>query len=250
MISNPPKLTLVGTVHRDQHGHQHLSTLLEQLQPHLLTLEMSPYALHYRQTRGRQQLLRLERILERLAAETGRPVQELKTCQAIRDIFKLLALPYEYCAARDFADRRGCRLELVDVAEVSALKLKRVETGLITYHNLKVLIALPEQEASQCQESYGTAQTLLLNDPAASICAAFLRQRRGTEGVGPRDRAMAEQIRRLLQGGSGHLVHVGGWVHLLTDPLGETLFSRLGEYAPVRRLLVETGPRLAQLAGS
>jgi len=249
MTSNLPKLTLVGTVHRDPRGHQNLSTLLEQLQPDLLTLEMSPYALHYRQNRGRPLLLRLERLLERLAAETGRPVQELKTCQAVRDIFRLLTLPYEYCAARNYADRHGCRLELVDVAEISALKLQRVETGLITYHNLKVLIALPEEEASQRQESYGTAQDLLLNNPAASVSAAFLRQRRGAEGVGPRDRAMAEQISRLLQAGSVHLVHVGGWVHLLTDPLGETLFSRLGEFSPIRRLLVETGPRLARLTG-
>lgn len=246
MNSNLPKLTLVGTVHRDPLGHQRLSTLLEQLQPDLLTLEMSRYALHYRNIRGRAQLLRLERILERLAADIDRPLPELMTCQAVSDIYKLLALPYEYRAAREYADQRRCRLELIDLAKVSLLKLKRVESGLISYRNLKILTALSEDILSQRLETYRTAQSLLLDDPEASVCAAFLHQRRGTEGVGPRDRAMAEQIRRLLQGIPGrHLVHIGGWVHLLTDPRGETLFSRLGEFSPNRRLLVETAPGLS-----
>jgi len=240
MNSNSPKLTLVGTVHRDPFGHQRLTTLLEQLQPDLLTVEMSRYALHYRNTRGQSLQLRLERILERLAADTDRPPEGLMTCQAVSDIHKLLEFPYEYRAAREYADRRCCRLELIDMANVSALKLKRVESGLISYRNLKILTALPEDNLSPRQESYRTAQSLLLDDPAASVCAAFLRQRRGPEGVGPRDRAMAEQIRRLLQGIPGrHLVHIGGWVHLLADPRGETLFSRLSEFSPHRRLLVE-----------
>jgi len=238
MPSNLPTLTLIGTVHRDPQGHQRLSCLLDQLQPDLLTLEMSSYALHYRQTRGRQQLLRLERFLERLAEETGRSLQELESCQAVCDIHKLLALPYEYLAARDYAARRNCHLELLDLAEVSALKLKRAERGLISYRNLKILTALPENNLSQSQESYRTAHSLLLKDPETSVCAAFLNQRRGAEGVGPRDRDMAEQIRRLLQGLPGrHLAHIGGWVHLLADPLGETLFSRLSEFSPIRRLL-------------
>jgi pheromone shutdown protein TraB len=251
MTDIQPQLTLIGTVHRDPQGLQRLSALLERLQPDLLTLEMSPYALRYRQTRGPSQLLRLERILERLAIETGRSLQELQSCQAVVDIHKLLALPYEYQTASDYADRHDCRLALIDIAEISALKLKRVESGLITYRNLKILTALPEAAATHRQESYTSAQALLLNNPAAAVRSAFLRQRRGLEGVGPRDQLMAEQIRRLLQDGAcQHLVHIGGWVHLLEDPQGETLFSRLAECSPTRRLPIKPGPKLGFCAGA
>jgi len=242
MTDSQPRLTLIGTVHRDTQGLQRLSALLERLQPDLLTLEMSSYALQYRQARGPSQLLRLERILERLATETGRSLQELQCCQAVADIRNLLALPYEYRATRDYAARCDCRLALIDMTEVSTLKLKRVESGLITYRNLKILTGLPEAAAAQRQESYATAQALLSNTPVAAVRSAFLQHRRGLEGIGPRDQLMAEQIRRLLQADTcRHLVHVGGWVHLLEDPQGETLFSRLAECSPTRRLPIEPG---------
>jgi hypothetical protein len=240
MTDGSPQLTLIGTVHRDPHGRQRLTSLLEQLQPDLLTLEMSPFALHYRQTRARPQRLRLERILERLADETGRPLQELLGLQVIRDIDHLLDLPYEYQAARAFADGSGNPLVLIDDSNISSRKLKRVEAELISYRNLQTLIALPAVESPPQPESYATAQNLLQGNLAPSIRRAFLNQRRGEEEVGPRDQAMAEQLRKLRdQDYSRQLVHIGGWVHLLDDPQGETLFSRLADLSPVRRLLHE-----------
>ena len=251
MTDSQPQLTLIGTVHRDPQGLQRLSALLERLQPNLLTLEMSPYALQYRQARGPTQLLRLERVLEQLATETGHSLLELRSCQAVVDIQNLLALPYEYRAARHYVDQHDCRLALIDMTEVSTRKLKRVESGLITYRNLKILTALPEVDAAQRQESYSTAQALLLNTSEAAVRSAYLQQRRGLEGIGPRDQHMAEQIRRLMHDDTcRHLVHVGGWVHLLEDPLGETLFSRLAEWSPARRLPIEPGSKPEFCAGA
>jgi hypothetical protein len=244
MTDGHRQLTLIGTVHRDPQGHQHLFSLLEQLQPQLITLEMSPYALQYRLMRGRPQFLRLQRILERLARETGRSLQQLQSHQAVRDIYKLLKLPYEYQAAKAFADHAGIPLELIDDSEISSLKLKRVESGLITFRNLKILTSLPGTEQPPQPESYATAQNLLLGNPSATACLAFLQQRRGDEGVGPRDRVMAARIRqRKEQIAERPLVHIGGWVHLLEDPRGETLFSRLADLSPGRRLLVEPTQR-------
>jgi len=240
MTASISQLILIGTVHRDPQGHQNLASLLEQLQPDLLTLEMSPFALEYRRSRGRRQMLRLERILQRLSAETGRPLQELKTCRAVIDIQVLLAMPYEYRATRKYADRHQCRLVLIDVSEVSAHKLRRVESELTTYHNLKTLVSLPDEGIPLHQESYATAQLLLQTAPGDAVCEAFLRRRRGPEGVGRRDQVMADQLRRLRNRHPGRrLVHVGGWVHLLEDPHEETLFSRLADLSPQRRLLVE-----------
>jgi hypothetical protein len=245
MTDDLPQLTLIGTVHRDPHGRKRLTALLEKLQPELLTLEMSPFALQYRQTRGQPQRMRLERILQRLARETGCSLRRLQSHPAVRDIYSLLALPYEYQAARCFANRAGIALELLDDSKISSRKLERVESELITLRNLKILTSLPGAESLPQPESYATAQNLLGDPAAADVCRTFLNQRRGREGVGPRDLVMAERIRRLLEQTSArHLAHIGGWVHLLDDPLGETLFSRLADLAPCRRLLVEPAQAL------
>jgi hypothetical protein len=49
---------------------------------------------------------------------------------------------------------------------------------------------------------------------------------------------MAKQIRHLLAERQGsHLVHIGGWVHLIEDERGETLYGLLRDLNPVRELL-------------
>jgi hypothetical protein len=79
---------------------------------------------------------------------------------------------------------------------------------------------------------------MITHDSGEAMRQAFLEGRRGDEGIGPRDRWMAAQIRRLLAARcGGHLVHVGGWVHLVEDARGETLYSLLADLAPQRLLL-------------
>ena len=231
-------LVLVGTVHRDRQGEARLQELLARLAPDELTLEMSPTSLHFRRQRSRFHLQRLERLLERLAKETGRELTALQRHRAVADIRNLLALPFEYRAAADYARRSGIPLTLVDQREVAAQKLARIESELITYRNLRILVGLPEKDAPCSDEGYETARALLFGHPPESVCRDYLARRRGREGVGPRDRHMALQIRRRLAGGKPRcLVHVGGWVHLLEDPAGETLFSLLADLGPRRQLL-------------
>jgi pheromone shutdown protein TraB len=232
-----PSVTLIGTVHRDPRGEQKLRLLLERLRPDLLTLEMSEKALAYRQGEARHQLLRLDRILARLAAERGREAGELQSRGAIADIRTLLALPFEYRAAAAYAEAAGIPLRLIDLSEISTAKLRRVEADLITYRNVRVLVDLPEGSERSPAEGYGTARSLTLGGAGEAVRQAFLQGRRGEEGIGPRDRHMEQEIRRLLAARAGRLVHVGGWVHLVEDGRGETLFSRLADLEPQRLLL-------------
>lgn len=232
------RLFLIGTVHRDSHGEQRLRQVLERLRPALVTVEMSPYAYQYRTLQSRPQLLRLERILERLAEELECPREHLENHPAIADIHEMLALPFEYRAARAYASAAGAALELIDLSEISAPKLRRVESGLISYQNLKVLVRQPTETRPGGDEGYSTARQLLADDAVESLRRAFLNGKRGPEGIGPRDAAMAEAIARLLQlWPERRLVHIGGWVHLVEDPQQETLFSRLADWEPARRLL-------------
>ncbi|PNU20375.1 hypothetical protein C2E25_07365 [Geothermobacter hydrogeniphilus] len=232
------RLFLIGTVHRDRYGEERLSRILEQLRPGLVTVEMSPYARDYRTGQTRPQLLRLERILKRLAKELGCPLQQLNRHPAIADIRGLLALPFEYRAARAYADADGADLKLVDLSEVSIPKLRQVETGLISYRNLKILVRRPTGVPPSGNEGYAGARQLLAEDAPESLRRTFLRNRRGTEGIGPRDAAMAEKIVELLQRRpEQRLVHIGGWVHLIDDPQQQTLYSHLAAWRPQRLLL-------------
>lgn len=234
----PRQLTLIGTVHREPEGYQRLSRLLRRLQPHRLTLEMSPYALDYRLSRSGERLERLERILDRIAVTCDRPRSELAAHPAIREIRTLLALPFEYRAADDYCRSHGLELALVDTSKVSARKLERVDRKLITRRNLEILVSLKAQELpGPGVEGYRQAATMLAPKATRVLRQAFLAGRRGDEGIGPRDREMAGKIRQFWNHGDGDLVHVGGWVHLVEDEQGETLYTLLADLQPVRLLL-------------
>lgn len=234
----PVRLTLIGTIHRDPRGEERLGALLAELAPDYLTLEMSPTSLRYRQQHGRLLLQRLERIVERLAEGDEVRRQAIEEHPSVVDIRGLLALPFEYRAAIAYAEPHGRSLMLIDDSEVSQHKLRQIETELINYRNLRTLISLAGNHSAHGEESYTVAHTLLAPTAPSALRSAYLDKRRGSEGIGPRDRQMAtallDQARRLAP---RHMVHIGGWVHLIDDPAGETLFSRLAPLAPERRLL-------------
>jgi pheromone shutdown protein TraB len=233
-----PRLTLIGTVHRDPRGAERLQSLLRSLHPDLITLEMSEKALAYRLGDARRQLLRIDRLLVRLARELPIEPVKLQAHPAVADIRTLLALPFEYQAAAAYAAGGEVPLHLIDRSDISAAKLQRVERELITYRNLKILVSLPVGAEKSDFEGYGRAHAMITRDPGETVRQAFLAGRRGEEGIGGRDRWMAAQIRRLLAARrGGHLVHVGGWVHLIEDARGETLYSLLADLEPQRLLL-------------
>ncbi|MDO3378190.1 hypothetical protein [Geoalkalibacter halelectricus] len=230
-------LVLLGTVHRDPHSVPCLRRLLEQLGPALVSLEMSPWARDFRLERGPALQRRLHDILKSLAEERGLDPAEIARHPAIREIRALLALPYEYRAAAAYCAARGVPLHLIDDNAVSQEKLALVEYELVSIANLRTLLSLPEPPANR--ENHATARRLLADDCPIEIRQAFLAARRGEHGIGPRDRRMARQIRKLGQEARPErLVHIGGWVHLVDDAKGETLYSLLADLKPERRLLV------------
>lgn len=225
-------LTLVGTIHRTGASRE-LRALLTRLRPDVLTLEMSPYALWWRLERGRLLLKQLDEILDALRAEKGLPAGTLSGHPQVQGIRALLSLPFEYEAASAYAAETGTPLHLIDSSLISARKLRRVERELITTENLRTLLNLPP---SPSPEDSSLARALVRQGRDAAVRLAFLAPRRGPEGIGERDRRMAAAIRRHLRA-EGHLVHIGGWVHLVEDEQGETLYSRLQDLGPLRVLL-------------
>ncbi|MDO9081571.1 MAG: hypothetical protein Q7U44_12285 [Desulfuromonadales bacterium] len=228
-------LTLIGTVHHDPRSAAALAALLAQLQPDRITVEISPDVVLYRQTHGVLLLRKLGMIVERLA---GAPALAPPPAEhpGIKTIRTLLGLPYEFRVACTYARKRGIEVQAIDQADSSLAKLRPVEERLISLRHLKKIISSPKGTPPDNTHRYELARQLLAT-PDAQLRSAFLQGCRGEEGIGPRDRHLAEKIRSLARSQPGHLVHIGGWVHLLDDPAGETLYSHLADLQPRRILL-------------
>lgn len=228
-------ITLIGTVHHDPRSPAPLAALLAQLQPDRLTVEIAPEVVLYRQTHGILLLRKLGMIVERLAsaAASAPPLAEHPGIKTIRT---LLGLPYEYRVACSYARQRGIEAQAIDQADSSLAKLRPVEERLISLRHLKTIISSPTAAPADNARRYELARQLFAA-PDARLRQVFLQGCRGEEGIGPRDRHLAEKIRSLAQSQPGHLVHIGGWVHLLDDPAGETLYSLLADLQPRRILL-------------
>lgn len=213
-----------------------MAALLAQLQPDRITVEISPDVVAYRQTYGVLLLRRLEMILERLAGSSPSPALPGEH-PAIVEIRTLLGLPYEFRVACAYAGKKGITVQAIDLSDSSPAKLRQVEKRLISLPYLKRLISSPAAAPPDNTHRYALARQLLVS-PDVRQRRDFLQSCRGDEGIGTRDRHLATMIRSLLHSGPGHLVHIGGWVHLLDDPVGETLYSLLSDLQP-RRLLLD-----------
>lgn len=222
-------------MHHDPRSAAPLAALLGQLKPHLLTVEISPSVVAYRQTHGVLLLRKLGMIVERLVGQSAS--SSLVDHPGIAEIRNLLGLPYEFRVACTYARKRGIEVQAIDESDSSLAKLRPVEERLISLRHLKKITASPGEEPPDNAHRYALARQLL-SSPDARLRSAFLQGCRGEEGVGPRDRHLAAKLRALVQSQSGQLVHIGGWVHLLDDPAGETLYSLLSDLHP-RRLLLD-----------
>lgn len=213
-----------------------MAALLKQLQPARLTVEISPSVVAYRQTHGVLLLRKLGMIVDRLLRQSA-PSSLLADHPGIVAIRNLLGLPYEFRVACAYAEEQGIEVQAIDQSDSSLAKLRPVEERLISLQHLKRIAASPGAAPPDNAHRYELARQLLAS-PDARLRSAFLQGCRGEEGIGPRDRHLAAKIRSLAQSQPGHLVHIGGWVHLLDDPGGETLYSLLSDLQP-RRLLLD-----------
>lgn len=223
-------------MHNDPRSAEALSLLLSSLRPDRLTVEFCPKALTYRQTHGAMLLRKLEMILERLSSGAAEQASALGQHPDIVAIRNLLGLPYEYHVARTYAEEQGIEVHAIDETGVSVHKLQPIEESLISVHNLKRITSTPAEAAPDNTQRFALARQLL-STPDIGMRVIFLRGCRGEEGIGVRDRHLAGKIRALRQRCPGHLVHIGGWVHLIEDPANETLYSLLRDLEPRRILL-------------
>jgi hypothetical protein len=201
-------LFLVGTVHLDPDGSDLLKNLLFELKPETVCVDVSPYALEFRRTLGREYRL----LLDNFRREDG----SLPPALAAVDI--QLQVPFEYQAADDYAERRGARVVPVGDSAQSQKLLSHLSRELMTTDNLVKLASREEPPLSEqvSKEWERARRYYIAGAPAAS-------------GLEKTDKRLARQIKEYA--GREPVAHVGGWEHL--KGLGELL----SEFKPELRLL-------------
>jgi hypothetical protein len=222
---------MVGTVHRDPGGRRKLLELLRREQPSVLSVEISPYARFFRARKAAAFRATLRENLRRIQREEGISWGDLLSHSAIQGIFLLLKEPYEWQAARAYAEETGGRIQDVDLSEFSEERLSHL-SETVSGENIRTLLslsfpALPEQVKGH----YDRARFLFSHPPSAGVKSREMRER---------EFIMAEKIRFLvLQAEGKKVVHIGGWEHLLEFSGELSLYGLLKDLLPRRILLSE-----------
>ena len=228
--SNPQaEVVLVGTVHRDPKGYAKLLRLLEQERPSIITVEISPYSRAFRTQQIAVLRARLRENLRKIGKERGRSLREIISQSAVLEIFLILAEPYEWRAAKDYADRHGIALMDIDLSDYAEDKLAHL-LELISLENLRALLSLRSVDlASQVESQYARAQFLFTYPPSTWPTS---------EEVMSREAYMAEKIRGLVrQKNQVKALHIGGWEHMIELPEGKSLFGLVKDLRPKRIIL-------------
>ncbi|MBI4776356.1 MAG: hypothetical protein HY788_19615, partial [Deltaproteobacteria bacterium] len=118
-----------------------MSRLLPDLNPKLISVEMSPLALMFRRKRGRELLGALHLNLRDLASSHGKSLSQLLEKGCIEGIVRQIELPYEYTASIDFANEAGLPVVCVDDSVSSKPKLSSFDE-MVSMKNLETLQSL------------------------------------------------------------------------------------------------------------
>lgn len=225
-------LILVGTVHGDPKGHARVRRLLEQLRPHAVSVEISPFSVRFRARHELQWQRQLERSLAALPPE-------VKERLAVRRLAATVKLPYEWQAAVAFGRRHRVPVVAVDAGAPARRHLPRYARELLTPENLLALAALPNGPvtawvAGEYQRARRCARRPLRWLPGEAL--AEMQQR---------EEVMARRLRRLARR-FRCLVHLGGWEHLAPREPEGNLFDRLVDLNPRRWLLEDVEAHRAE----
>jgi pheromone shutdown protein TraB len=225
-------LVMVGTVHRDPKGFGNLLRILEREAPDFITVEISPYALEFREKQASHFRAILRENLQKIQREEGESYRRFLSHGEIQGIFLLLKVPFEWKAAKEYARRSRIGLKAIDLSTYSEEKLARI-SELIQIENLRGLL--------QSSSPAIIDQVIFQNRRAQNLWNQPLASGSPQEEIQERERHMAGEICRLMaEGNKGKILHVGGWEHLLPASQGKSLFARLENLNP-RRLLLSDG---------
>jgi hypothetical protein len=218
-------LTLIGTVHGDPRGQARAGKLLHHLRPELVTVEISPFSLRYRERHGARWQRQLAEALTALPAGAALHL-------AIRRLTAQVALPFEVRAARDYSRSSGVPWRPLDLGFISRRHLPRYGSELLSPANLRALLTTADGELEDfVVAQFRRARQALARPPRRPIFPGAPETLRRERFLARRLRGLARRYRRV--------VHLGGWEHLVAWPDFLGLWGDLADLKPQRVLLDE-----------
>ena len=220
------QLYFLATVHGDPAGYERAWRFFEQLQPQIITVEISRFSVRYRERAVRGWRRQLSEALKSLPPEAARSL-------AVARVAAQAEVPFEYRAARDWGEVHKVPVKLLDRGALARQHLPRYADELLTAENLRCL----------CENgAIGTLKEFVAKE--------FRRARLAREGKpislprladaedSLRERLWARRLMSLTAKGK-RVVHLGGWEHLVPWPGGGGLFRLLWDLKPGIMLLDE-----------
>jgi len=220
-------LFLVGTVHGDPNGFRRSLRLLQFLKADLILVELSPFALSFRQAHQQHFQQAFRSNLEKAAESCSIPIKDGLRHPEITAIRRQISLPFEYRAASKYALRNEATLIPVDY---SVFSRRWIETWpeLISIENLVSLLSLPPH-ARSVESIYKAAASRIASDTQREV-DRLIEKGKWTEKLWEeRERFMGEQVLKALQEfWPERAVFLGGWWHLTLSGTTPTLRTILG----------------------
>lgn len=222
------RLFLVGTSHRDPQGLQRCCRLLQALDPHVVLVEVSPFAVRLRRKHGRFLLKLLLKSLKRAAVMIRIPVAVALRSPLIKPILRQCALPFEYRAAQRRFQLKGTPVFCVDAEETSRLFMADWPELLSSANLARLLkggLPLPVSAAEEYAQAHRALARAKPSTQHPLGYGDFSLWQRREQWLEKTVRATLAQLR------PGRLVYLGGWRHVVPNA-GQSLYDRLRDLAP------------------
>lgn len=228
-----PSLFLVGTSHRDPNGLRRCRRFLKTLDPHVILVEVSPFAVRLRREYGRFFLKLMLKNLKRVTAMTRIPVALALRSPFLQPILRQCTLPFEYRAAFQRFRERGTPVFCVDMGEASRRFVADWPEMLSSTNLARLLTSGLAPPLSAAHEYAQARRALTQATPGAQRRLwneDFSLWQQREAWLEKTVRATVERLQ------PGRLVYLGGWRHVVPDA-GRSLYDRLCDLNPCPLLL-------------
>jgi hypothetical protein len=225
-VLSSTNLTLLATVHGDPAGYERAWRLFEQVQPEVITVEISRFSVRYREQAQKDWRRRLAEALRALPPEAEK-------CLAVARLKAQADIPFEYRAARDWGKLHQAPIKLLDAGRVARSHLPRYADELLSPDNLRILW---ENEASGNLEDFVATEFRRARLAREGKLRPALRP--ADPGDRSRERLWAKRLKDLVDSGK-RVAHLGGWEHLVPWEGGGGLTQLLADLKPSVILLDE-----------
>lgn len=199
---SPDRLFMLGIIHRDKSNDAIILTWVERIKPDVITIEISPYGLAFRQILGPVYREKIDTICRQLQSEQGDDV-----CEDLKDLYAFIEVPPEYTVCHDYCVRNRASLFPVDMDHFSFIRLRNIDE-LIDIENIRKISA--HRPRNNVSSEHVIAGLFFKSGITAFTYDAQMEIR---------DRYMSRKIALLKRHfGDRRFLHIAGWKHL-KDPL-------------------------------